>query len=389
MKTRDGVVNSHKKKTTIMCTRKKGNKPDPAGFSRLVWPFLVVALAIGSLLAGAQRAVAAPVCVVDAAGADDINANQKDLNEFCLSPGNDGGLSGCLSSDANLTWTWDDAGWTGGNTGDACALYDTDGDGNANFALCVTVAGDPAAQSSGSPKFYSCDDTSRLRCNTATQITTASSACAVTSVTDVFGTSSHKSGNICAGTDCLTKDTQAQCCVKSADLPTTAELIDVCSYPSSSPGSSPSDCIEAVLCNNDVDCASLDDQCNVGACVSDGLTKGCVATPRPNGTSCNDGNACTQTDTCQTGVCTGNNPVVCTNGDQCNEPGSCVPATGACSAAVLKANGTTCNDSNARSQAHTSELQSLAYNECVLRIEKDQCHVAGTWGPASGPCSNP
>src|SRR5881296_648584 len=59
MKTRDGVVNSHKKKTTIMCTRKKGNKPDPAGFSRLVWPLLVIALAIGNLFAGATAASAA------------------------------------------------------------------------------------------------------------------------------------------------------------------------------------------------------------------------------------------------------------------------------------------------------------------------------------------
>src|SRR2546426_12283476 len=117
MKTRDGVVNSHKKKTTMMCTRKKGNKPDPAGFSRLVWPFLVIILALGNLLAGAQPVAAAQVCLVDMAGADDINANQKDLNEFCQSPGNDGGLSGCLSSDANLTWTWDDAGWTGGEQG--------------------------------------------------------------------------------------------------------------------------------------------------------------------------------------------------------------------------------------------------------------------------------
>ena len=61
------------------------------------------------------------------------------MNEFCQSVGNDGGLAGCLSSDANLTWTWDDTGWTGSNTGDACALYDTDGDGKANFALCAIV----------------------------------------------------------------------------------------------------------------------------------------------------------------------------------------------------------------------------------------------------------
>src|SRR5438034_2348914 len=108
-----------KGKDHIMCTKREDIR-GPAGFSRLMWPFLVIALAIGSLLASAQPAAA--VCVLDTGGADDINANQKDLNEFCHSPGNVGGLNGCLSTDANLTWTWDDRGWTGSNTGDACAL---------------------------------------------------------------------------------------------------------------------------------------------------------------------------------------------------------------------------------------------------------------------------
>jgi hypothetical protein len=87
---------------------------------------------------------------------------------------------------------------------------------------------------------------------------------------------------VCTGTNCSTRDTQAQCCVKHADFPmnTTAELIDVCSYPSSSPTSSPSECVKAVLCTNDTDCSSLNDACNVGACVSDGLTKSCQKTPK-------------------------------------------------------------------------------------------------------------
>ena len=31
-----------------------------------------------------------------------MKSTQKDLNEFCQSAGNDGGLGGCTSSDANL-----------------------------------------------------------------------------------------------------------------------------------------------------------------------------------------------------------------------------------------------------------------------------------------------
>src|SRR3989442_611051 len=169
------LLRQFKGKGSYMCTRKKKCKSGPAGFSRLVWPLLVIALAIGSLLTGAQPAAATPACLLDTAGADDINANQKDLNEFCQSPGSDG----CSSTDANLTWTWDDTGWTGSNTGDACALYDTDGDGNANFALCVTVqANNPAVQSAQSPRFYRCDDTKTLNCGGAS-LTTASSTCAV------------------------------------------------------------------------------------------------------------------------------------------------------------------------------------------------------------------
>src|SRR4051812_35247950 len=37
-----------------------------------------------------------------------------------------------------------------------------------------------------------------------------------------------------------------------------------------------------------------------------------------DGTSCDDGNACTQTDTCQGGRCLGSNPVTCTALDQCH-----------------------------------------------------------------------
>jgi hypothetical protein len=285
--------------------------------------FAIVAFAIGSLLARAQPAAATAACLLDTAGADDINANQKDLNEFCQGVGNDNGLAGCTSSDANLTWTWDDTGWTGSNTGDACALYDTDGDGKANFALCASVQGNPAVQSAQSPKFYSCDDTKTLNCGSAAQIATATSSCAVSAVQDGF-LGSHKSGNVCTGTNCSTKDTQAQCCVKRGDFPvgSAPELVDVCSYPSSSPSSSPSECVKAVLCTSNNDCSALNDACNVGSCASDGLTKRCVATPKTNGTTCNDGNACTQSDTCQSGVCTGGSAVACTASDQCHVAGT-------------------------------------------------------------------
>jgi RHS repeat-associated protein len=68
-----------------------------------------------------------------------------------------------------------------------------------------------------------------------------------------------------------------------------------------------------------------------------------------NGTACNDGNACTQTDTCLAGTCTGSNPVQCTASDQCHDPGTCAPSTGVCSSPA-KPDGTACDDGKAESQ---------------------------------------
>ncbi len=65
-----------------------------------------------------------------------------------------------------------------------------------------------------------------------------------------------------------------------------------------------------------------------------------------NGTACNDGNACTLTDTCQNGTCVGSSPVVCTALDQCHVAGTCDPGTGVCSNPT-KPDGTACDDGNA------------------------------------------
>ena len=76
----------------------------------------------------------------------------------------------------------------------------------------------------------------------------------------------------------------------------------------------------------------------------------------PNTNPCNDGNACTQTDTCNgVGGCVGSNPVVCGGGDQCNDPGTCSPGTGTCSPPTPKPNGTACSDSNACTQTDVCE----------------------------------
>src|SRR5438128_1742840 len=100
---------------------------------------------------------------------------------------------------------------------------------------------------------------------------------------------------------------------------------------------------------------STADQCHdPGTC--NPATGVCSApTNKTNGTACKLGIGCTQSESCQNGSCVGANPVVCT-ADQCHDPGTCNPATGVCSAPTNKTNGTACNDGNACTQTD-------AYNE--------------------------
>lgn len=84
------------------------------------------------------------------------------------------------------------------------------------------------------------------------------------------------------------------------------------------------------------------------ACTGDSYDQGthaCVHTPL-TGTSCDDGSACTQPDTCENGTCVGTPAVTCTPLDQCHVAGTCNPATGTCSN-PNKTNGTPCDDGNA------------------------------------------
>ena len=108
--------------------------------------------------------------VLDDQGANDTPA-QSDLNAFTRADN--------VSGKIGVKWVWDDVNsWTGsGQTGDACALFDTTpsnankGKGMANFAVCVRITnpgGDPTVvaqlASPASPLLYSCGDTKSDRC---------------------------------------------------------------------------------------------------------------------------------------------------------------------------------------------------------------------------------
>ncbi len=185
-----------------------------------------VATATGPFLS-LQKASAAPICVNDSAGAND-EPGQKDLTKLCVD------YAGAPTN-VSTTWNWDELGTSGSNTLDACNLFDTDGDGNINNAVCVTTTGNPATLQSVTT--YSCGDTKIDRCtSTATIISSTGTSCTVTQQpTDPFPTG-----------DSFNEDTQGACNILLSTVGgSSAKLIDVCSYPSAQPNSDPSDCVIA------------------------------------------------------------------------------------------------------------------------------------------------
>ena len=117
--------------------------------------FALLAIVMLGTVALATSALAAPsfTFITDEQGAND-EPGQKDLTA-------DSAAFDLVTGDFYTAWKWDDTAWSGSNTGDACSLFDTDADGNANFAVCLTIA-KPAIETS--TRVYSCDDTRPDRC---------------------------------------------------------------------------------------------------------------------------------------------------------------------------------------------------------------------------------
>ncbi len=185
-------------------------------------------------------ASAAPITALDDAGADD-EPGQKDLSYLVLdyAPGG--------ANDIVVKWGWDDTAWSGNNTGDACTLFDTDGDGFANYSLCITVDEAGAYEAT---RLYTCvADSKSDRCGgpaLVPSVAVASTGTASVQETDPFGTSGRSDNDCSDGgvTGCLIDDTVAELGVELSDFGgANAKLINVCSYPSQEPNSDPSDCI--------------------------------------------------------------------------------------------------------------------------------------------------
>src|SRR5262249_28166130 len=117
-----------------------------------------------------------------------------------------------------------------------CNLFDTNGNGNVDYAVCATTMGNPAALQGFTT--YSCSDKSIDTCSAPNAVVSSgTTSCAVKQTSD---------DPFPAGAN-YPNDTQGSCTVQLSTVGgASATLIDVCSYPSSSPTSDPSDCVIAV-----------------------------------------------------------------------------------------------------------------------------------------------
>lgn len=189
------------------------------------WRRLAVALATATValpVLGVGQADAALTCLNDTGGANDV-AGQRDLTQFCADNAN-------FPISLSVTWNWDELSVSGKNTLDACSLFDTDLDGNANSALCLTVASNGLATTT----LYTCGDGRPDRCSNPLSVAPSFASTCSTSIqsTDPFP----------AGAG-FPLDRVASCDVQLADVGAGAVLINACSYASQRPKSGPADCV--------------------------------------------------------------------------------------------------------------------------------------------------
>ena len=302
-------------------------------------------------------------CVNDIQGPSDI-PGQKDLTRWCVD-------FGTPPYELVAKWNWDEIGLSGKNTADACVLFDTNGNGNADIAVCVTWDTNQR-QVSGSPRFFACGDGRPDNCtNQSQQINQCSNSGSqpigcMTNADCTGGATCQRvffntpGVNFTFNTTCSVanavddpfptdanypNDTAALCFIDLNDFNVTTGttvLIDTCSYPSSSPTSSASDCVVTKACTTSAECNDSN-QCTSDTC--DTTLNLCRHTPT-TGASCDDGLFCTVNDKCSSlGFCSINSPRDCSAANTVCATGVCDETLDACIATAFKPATTVCRPS--------------------------------------------
>ena len=236
----------------LLSSRNTASRTAGARGGKLLPVMLAALVATLAMLAGAGTASAAIpstfFTVTDQQGVNDVNADQNDLTQM--------GRDDSDLAMYKLFWSWDSTSlWTGkGQTGDACALFDNNGDGNINYAVCARIENpnaNPALAklTADSPFLFSCDDSKNDRCGQPAPLPLL--ALGITAGTIGSG-GLDPIGNLITDTDPFApagsdfpNDVTLQVNIPKIALPVGSVLVNVCSYPSAGNGgnNNPFDCI--------------------------------------------------------------------------------------------------------------------------------------------------
>lgn len=173
-------------------------------------------------------------CLNDVDGANDVSG-QGDMTKMCtdLSPAN--------PESFGVSWNWDDITGSGANTYFACSLYDDDGDGNANYSICVQLLPDTVNNLSYvETEYYTCNDAWDDRCGQPSDPINVEYCNTVISSDDPFDATFINGPG-----DDYPDDYKATCAIPNTIVGgELSSLVNVCSYTSvANPNSDPSDCI--------------------------------------------------------------------------------------------------------------------------------------------------
>jgi len=280
----------------------------------------------------------------------------------------DGGLQQCIATSSAKDGTQcDDAGSV--CSSGACAVckagLDCSEAGSCQKMQISCAMGPQCTAQGNQPNGTSCGQ--NLYCNggTCAQCTSGGS-CSPT------GYPCHKGTVSCTGGAIVCTDTMA-----NADDGTPCGTNQVCEAGA------------CVACTSGASCTPIGNVCQTGTTSCTTGQQTCLAIGNvTNGALCDDGDACTQTDSCLNGTCIGSSLVVCAASDQCHTAGTCDTSTGKCSNPP-GVNGTMCDDHNACTRTDSCQGGTCTGANPVVCTASDQCHVAGTCDPSTGNCSNP
>ncbi|RME37020.1 MAG: hypothetical protein D6788_10395 [Planctomycetota bacterium] len=145
-------------------------------------------------------------------------------------------------------------------------------------------------------------------------------------------------------------------------------------------------CLGGICTGTAVDCSALDDVCVMGVC--DPATGQCTTTPTNEGGICDDGNACTTSDVCTSGVCVGTaipGCQVCQVDADCDDGNVCtqnVCVNGTCSTTNLTGS---CDDGDRCTVNDVCAAGVCAGTPVDCTALSDACNI-GTCNPATGTC---